>query len=769
MLRKKAGAISVLLCQFMFVFIATGLLRAQGTPGDYQRAQTFLPGNLRHSTYMADVTPHWIEKSDRFWYRKQGPKGAEFILVNAEKGTSSPAFDQAKLAQELSRAAKRQYQASELPFRTFEFVEEDKAIHFSIENDEWACQLAEYSCNREASLKKNPYETLSPDKRWAAYVKDHNLLLRNTSTGQVLQLTNDGIAGYDYAVPLPALGLLVRQGTEDAQQPAAVFWSPDSLKLVTYRMDSRNAGRFTSLQFVPPDQLRPKAFTYVYPLPGELLPQAEPVVFHIPSGKRIDVKSPPIEIPFQDGPEFAWFEDSKNFYYDDDARGYKGTELRIVDPSTGEQKVLVREQSDQYVDPGKIFYRFSRATGEIVWTSERDGWNHIYLYNQASGQLENQVTTGPWVVRRIEYVDEKNRRIYFLANGREKNEDPYQTHLYSVGFDGKGLTLLTPENADHTVSISSGGKFFVDTYSRPNLPSQSVLRRTTDGSEVRLLEKSEITSVISTGWKFPEPFQGKAGDGTTDLYGLIWKPTNFDPSKKYPVIEHVYTGPQGFFTPKTFVRALQGGEQSMAELGFIVVMIDGRGTAGRSREFHRFSYRNLGGAFADHVEMIKQMAGRFPYMDATRVGIYGNSAGGYGSTHAMLVFPDFYKVGVSSSGDHDARLDKAWWNELYQGYPVQDDYQKQSNVTMAGQLKGHLLLEHGDVDDNVHPVETMRMVDALIKANKNFDMLLVPNMYHGEGGNLYLVRRRWDYFVQYLLGVTPPQGLELKGGDPEAD
>jgi dipeptidyl aminopeptidase/acylaminoacyl peptidase len=295
-----------------------------------------------------------------------------------------------------------------------------------------------------------------------------------------------------------------------------------------------------------------------------------------------------------------------------------------------------------------------------------------------------------------------------------------------------------------------------------------VLRRTADGSEVRALEKSDINALTSMGWKVPEPFEGKAGDGTTDLYGLIWKPTDFDPSKKYPIIEHVYTGPQGFFTPKTFARALQGGEQSVAELGFIVVMIDGRGTAGRSREFHRFSYHNLGGSFADHVEMIKQMAARFPYMDATRVGIYGNSAGGYGATHAMLVFPDFYKVGVASSGDHDARLDKTWWNELYQGYPVQDDYAKQSNVTMAGQLKGHLLLEHGDVDDNVHPVETMRMVDALIKANKNFDMLLVPNMYHGEGGNLYLVRRRWDYFVQNLLGVTPPAGLELKG-DPRTE
>ena len=750
------------LWHFLVLLGATCLTMAQGTLGDYQRAQRFLPGNVRQLSYIAVVTPNWIEKTNRFWYLKSTAQGSQFILVDAENNTSGPAFDQAKLANALSAAAKRTVEATQLPFSTFEFADGGKSIHFAIENNPWICDLSNYSCSPQPDSKTNPYERLSPDKRWAAYVKDHNLFLRNTSTGQILQLTSDGVAGYDYAVPLPALGILVRQGSEDAKQPPAAFWSPDSLKLVTYRLDSRNAGHFTSIQFVPPDQLRPKAFTYVYPLPGESLPYAEPIVFHIPSGKRVDIKTAPIEIPFQDGPEFGWLDDSKTFYYDNDDRGFKAKELRVVDPSSGEQKTLIREQSDQYVDPGKTFYRFATSSQEIVWTSERDGWNHIYLYSQKSGQLINQLTKGPWVVERILHVDEKNRRIYFQANGREKNEDPYQAHLYSVAFDGSGLTALTSENADHSVSISPDGKYFVDNASRPDLPTQSVLRRASDGSEVRTLEKSDASQLTAAGWTFPQPFQGKAGDGTTDLYGLIWKPSNFDASKKYPVIEHVYTGPQGFFAPKTFARALQGGEQAMAELGFIVVMVDGRGTAGRSREFHRFSYHNLGGAFADHVAMIKQMAAKFPYMDANLVGIYGNSAGGYGSTHAMLVFPEFYKVGVSSSGDHDARLDKAWWNELYQGYPVQDDYNAQSNTTMAGQLKGHLLLEHGDIDDNVHPVETMRMVDALIKANKNFDMLFVPNMYHGEGGNLYLARRRWDYFVQYLLGVTPPVEMELK-------
>ena len=745
-----------------FFFLAVSpTVFGQGKLEDYQRAQEFLPGNIRHKIYIADVSPHWIEKTNRFWYRKDGLNGSEFVLVDAEQNTSGPAFDHARLAAALSHTAKEEYSASTLPFREIEFVENGKAIHFSIDAARWTCSLDTYDCQREAQSAQGTNEGLSPNKRWAAFVKDHNLYLRDLSTGTELQLTHDGTTAWDYATPLPSLRLMVDQGTQDVKQPAAVFWSPDSTKLLTYRIDSRNSGRFTSVQFVPPDQLRPKAYSYVYPLPGEVLAKATPIIFDVQSGKRIDVDSVSIELPFQDGPGFDWFPDSKSFHYDYDERGYKSKELRVVDAATGEQKVLVREQSDTYVDPGETSFQFIEGSREILWTSERDGWNHLYLYSK-TGQLENQVTQGSWVVRQVEHVDEKNRRIYFSASGREKNEDPYQTHLYSVGFDGKGLQLLSPESASHSISISPDSAFFVDSYSRPDLPGKSVLRRTKDGSDVRVLETSDINELTKTGWKPAEPFQGKGADNITDLYGLIWRPSNFDATQKYPVIEFVYTGPQSFFVPKDFGGSLR--LQSMAELGFVVVMVDGRGTTGRSRAFHQFSYRNLGGAFEDHVAMIKQMAARYPYMDVTRVGIYGTSAGGYGAAHAMLAFPEFYKVGVSTSGDHDARLDKAWWNELYQGYPVQDDYVAQSNVTMANRLQGHLLLEHGDIDDNVHPVETMRFVDALMKANKNFDMLFVPNMFHGESGEhaSYLVKRRWDYFVQNLLGVTPPLSFEVK-------
>jgi dipeptidyl aminopeptidase/acylaminoacyl peptidase len=438
-------------------------------------------------------------------------------------------------------------------------------------------------------------------------------------------------------------------------------------------------------------------------------------------------------------------------------------ELRVVDAATGDQKVLIREEDGRYIDPGENSFRFVPKNGGILWTSERDGWNHIYLYSD-KGQVEDQVTNGPWVVRRIEYIDAQNHQVYFLASGREKNEDPYETHLYRIGFDGTGLRLLTPENANHSVSVSPDGRYFVDNYSRPNLPGESVLRRAGDGTQVRVLEKTDVTALLKTGWKDPEPFRGKADDGKTDLYGVIVRPSNFDPAKKYPIVEYVYTGPQGFFVPKTFGAALR--LQSTAELGFVVVMVDGRGTTGRSRAFHEFSYHNMGNVFGDHVAMIKQMAAKYPYMDLTRVGIYGTSAGGYGSAHALLSFPDFYKVCVSTSGDHDARLDKAWWNEQYQGYPMGKDYVEQSNDTIAGQLKGHLLLIHGDIDNNVNPVETMRLVDALMSANKTFDMLFVPNMFHGDSGPHahYVTRRRWDYLVRYLLGVTPPQNFSIKEG-----
>src|SRR5262245_51473251 len=421
---------SIVIAVFAVACIGSFCGFAQGTLEDYQRSQRLLPVNLPNLVLTSDMTPNWIEKTNRFWYRKAVGRGSEFILVDADKNTTGPAFDQSRLAAALSGAARHEYRAVELPFVFFDFIEGGKAIRFQVQNVSWTCNLTEYQCQEEPATRDRTGESVSPNKRWAAYVKDHNLWLRNLSTGETVQLTNDGAPGWNYASPLPSLRVMVNQGTEEVTQAPAVFWAPDSSRLVTYRLDSRNAGHFTSLQFVPADQLRPKAFTYVYPLPGEVLAKAAPIIFEVPSGKRIEVKTSPLEIPFQGGPGFVWFQDSKRLRFNWTERGYKSIELRVVEAETGEQKTMVREHSDEYVDPGLTQFRFLDAGNEILCSSERDGWNHLYLFSQATAQLENQVTSGNWAVRRIEHVDEKNRRVYFMAGGREKNEDPYHTHLY---------------------------------------------------------------------------------------------------------------------------------------------------------------------------------------------------------------------------------------------------------------------------------------------------------------------------------------------------
>ena len=731
----------------------------------YRDAEKLLGGNLQRLISIADIRPDWIGHGDRFWYLQMMPRGHRFMLVDPAANTTQPAFDQARLAEALSSASGRRYEPDDLPFYRFAFSEDGGAIDFQVDDTRWTCDLSSYTCKHGAETAGR-YESLSPDGRWAAFVRDHNLYVRDVSTGTVVQLTRDGEPGWDYATPLPELRTLVQQKVsrgEDVEEQAAVFWSPDSRRLITYRLDSRNAGRFTSLQYVPPDQLRPRAYSYVYPLPGEVLATAVPTVFDLETQQRIDVRTPPLELQFQEGPEFEWLPDSRHFYYDYDERGETAIDLREVDATTGEQRTIVREVAAPYpyVDPGETMYRFTGDGQEVLWTSERSGWNQLYLYDAGTGQLVRPLTHGDWVVRQIVSVDTNAHQVYFLAGGVQPGMDPYYTQLYRVGLDGAGLKLLTPEDANHTASVSPDGKYFVDNSSTPGLPGESVLRRTSDGSAVRVLATTEDSALVQMGFQPPISFAGTAADGTTPLYGVIVRPTGFDPARKYPVLENLYTGPQGFFAPKTFGAAVR--LQSMAELGFVVVMVDGRGTTGRSRDFHDFSYHNMGNVFVDHVTMIKEMARRYPWMDSTRVGIYGTSAGGYGAAHAFLQFPDFYTVCVSTSGDHDPRLDKAWWNELYQGWPVGKDYAEQANQALADSLKGHLLLIHGDIDDNVNPAETMRLVDALMTADKSVDMLFVPNMLHGDTGPHahYVTARRWDYFVRYLLGETPPENFQI--------
>ncbi len=772
----------------IFVALLPVTARAQGTLADYQNAVKFLPGNLYRHFFPAQVQAHWVGKSDRFWYLRRNPRGNLFILVDASANTTGPAFDQGRLAQGLSRAAHRPVQAEHLPFFNFRYTKNEKSIQFNFNNAGWTCSLSTYECTQRGEfaelLHRSPYssptsprgmgreayENISPNGQWAAFIRDYNLYVRYVPTGTVVQLTHNGKPGDDYATWPPDLRTLVSQHVtngDHVKERPAVFWSPDSTRLITYRLDSRSAGRYSSIQFVPPGRLRPIAYNYVYPLPGEILPKAYPVIFDVQAGKRIGVKTPPLQIYPEGYPQrFEWLNNDHAFYIYE-SRGEKYFALREVDAKTGVQRTIYQENAKPYpyIDPGETMFRWVDGHREFLWTSEQSGWNQLYLYDTATGKLIDRVTQGDWVVRQIVSVDQRTHQVFFLAGGVDPKMDPYYTQLYRVNFDGTGMKLLTPGNANHTASVSPDGKYIVDNYSTPSVPGESVLQRVSDGSVVRVLERTDVTWLKQQGWVPPISFQGLAADGKTKLYGVIVRPTHFDPAKKYPILENIYTGTQGFFAPKTFGAALR--LQSMAEPGFVVVMLDGRGTTGRSRTFHDFSYHNMGNVFIDHVDMIKQMAAKYPWMDITRVGIYGTSAGGYGSAHAFLQFPNFYKVCVSTSGDHDPRLDKAWWNELYQGWPVGKDYVEQANETLALKLKGHpighLLLIHGDIDDNVNPTETMHLVNALMTANEPFRMLLVPNMYHGDSGPhaLYVGLRRWNFFVRHLLGVKPPRNFVI--------
>lgn len=760
---SKRGQVGIVLA-WVLLGSVPGRVYAQGTAEDYARAERFLPSNLDGLVLNERVTPNWIGRSDRFWYRRDLPDGEEFVVVDAARNTRRPAFDHARLAAGLASVLGREVQANRLPLERFEFTDDETAIEVWVDSARWRCSLATYECAAAEPRSEEPAGRRrmgrSPDGKWEVFVRDHNLYVRSTETGEEIQLTHDGERYYAYATPLPSPTAMIRQGTEEPVQPPAVSWSPDSKRFITYRLDARKAGRLSMVQHAPPDRVRPYFYTYVYPLPEDsVLPTAEPIIFEVGTWRRIPVQMEPIQLQYFGGPSVGtWFQDGQRLYVLVNDRGFTWREVREIDARTGAVRVLIREEGDPYVDTSSgAILRFLDQGEEILWGSERDGWMHLYLYDGRTGRLVRQVTKGEWVVRGIVHVDEKARVVYFTAGGREAGRDPYLVHLYRIGLDGRGLRLLTPEDAEHSVVFSPSGRYFVDTYSRPDLPPVSVLRRASDGALVRELERADIEPLLATGWKFPEPFRAKARDGKTDIYGIIWRPSTFDPSKTYPVVEQIYTGPQGFFVPKSFGRALRNSAQSIAELGFIVVQIDGLGTAGRSRAFHNFSYKNLGdGGIPDHIAALRQMAEKYPYMDLTRVGIYGHSAGGYDAAHAMLTHPEFYKVGVASAGNHDHRMDKAWWNTQWMGYPVGDHYREQSNVTLAHRLQGKLLLVHGDVDENVPVSATLQFVNALIEANKDFELLILPNQNHGFGDHPYFVRKRWDFFVKHLLGVEPP-------------
>jgi len=749
----------------------------QLTSEDYARAERFLPEKVQKLLFKMEVRPQWIGMTERFWYKLETQGGKEFIHVDPLKNSRSHAFDHHKLAAALSRATKTAYEACHLPFDMITFVEEDRAIQFQVDKTTWACDLETYECKKvEKKSAPRSDELCSHDGQWAVFVKDHNLYLRSLTSEEEISLTTDGVLHFDYAsYPESDTSWVTRKREGKKLLPEAV-WSPDSSKLITHRLDQRKVEPLYLLQHAPPDEAyRPVLHIYRYPFAGDKgLAVVEYVIFDIERQTQTWIKYEAQPIYCETPMAFErvwWSKDTKRIYFVFNERGDRAMRLCEAEVKTGETRVILEEHGITHIDLHPVLgarpnVRDLNGGKEIIWFSERDGWAHLYLCDGQTGSLKNRITSGAWAIREIKYMDETNRWVYFTAGGKERGRDPYYRHLYRAKLDGSKLELLTEEDADHQVTFSPSGLYFIDSYSRVDLPPVSVLR-SSEGKIIRVLEEADPQSLLEIGWKYPERFCVKARDGITDIYGVIYRPTTFDPNEKYPVIDAIYPGPQTTRTPKSFSSIFRFQDAALAELGFIVIAVDGLGTPFRSKAFHDFSYGNLGdtGGLADHIVAIRQLSHKYSYLDLSRVGIYGHSGGGYAAARAILTHPDFYKVAVSSAGNHDARGYVSDWLEKYQGLPEDKNYANQANVHLANNLKGKLLLACGDMDDNVHPAMTLQLVDALIKANKDFDFLLLPNSNHSfRPHREYFFRKRWDYFVRHLLGMEPPKEYRITKG-----
>ena len=729
------------------------LVHGQDIREDYARAER-LRERTQNKVFRDRITPRWSPNNDRFWYRLDLPGGTrEFIGIDAVKGGRAPAFDHIKLAASLSKAAGAVFTADHLPFE-FVVIEDDGKIRFDANDKGWTYDPTADVVS-PGEIPKRPAEETppprgrgefrprqgtrrssdSPDGKFTVVIKDHDLYLRDKESKDEVLLGEDGSEGDSYDGP--------------------VYWSPDSKKLVAMRTKKGDERKVFLVESSPKDQLQPKLSSYNYLKPGDQVAISKPHLFDVEAKKAIPVLDSLFENPYAIE-EVRWAPDSSRFTFLFNQRGHQVFRLIAVDASSGEARTLIEEKFATFVDySNKTYVQFFDKTGEILWMSERDGWNHLYLFDSSTGALKNRITSGDWLVRGVDRVDEESRQIWFRALGILPEQDPYHVHFGRVNLDGTGLVRMTEGDGNHSIRYSPDRRFYLDTYSRVDLAPVTELRKAEDGKLVVGLEQGDDSALRSEGWAVPERFVAKARDGKTDIHGVIFRPTNLDPSKKYPVIEQIYAGPQGAFVPKTFMALHR--TQTLAELGFIVVQIDGMGTNWRSKAFHDVCSKNLGDAgFPDRILWMKAASAKYPYLDLTRVGLYGGSAGGQNALGGMLFHGDFYKAAVADCGCHDNRMDKIWWNEAWMGWPIGPHYAEQSNVTNAHKLTGALLLTVGELDHNVDPASTMQVVNALIKANKDFELIVFPGADHGAGGSPYGERRKRDFFVRHLRGVEPP-------------
>ena len=740
-----------------------------GVRADYDRASS-LRDRVNGQAVDVIADNAWIEGTTKLWYRKSVTGGSAFVLVDAAAGTKAPAFDHARLATALSTVTGNTYTAVTLPFTTLQFVDDQQTIEFVVGGgpgggaaaaaggNRWRCTLSAYDCTRvtgapgadagparggaQGRAGGAPGVTAAaeqtrraPDGSAEAAIRNFNVWVRQLPSGEFSPLSTDGSEGNGYTL-------------------TSLRWSPDSTKIVVFKRRPGYNRQVHYIESSPSDQVQPKHSSVMYRKPGDEMDYDLPVVFNLATNARHDGDATRFPNPYANS-RLAWREDSRAVTFEYNQRGHQVYRVLELDATTGRTRTIIEETSKTFVEYSGKRIREDVADGrEVIWASERDGWSHLYLYDGATGQVKNQITRGEWVIRGVDHVDAQVRQIWFRASGMTPSQDPYFVHAYRINFDGTGLTALTTADGTHTVTYSPDRQFYMDSWSRVDLAPVAQLRRTSDQSVVLDLETGDMAALLKTGWSAPDVFVSKARDGKTDIWGIIIKPTNFDPSKTYPVIENIYAGPQGSFVPKTFSTQL--GMQAQAELGFIVVQIDGLGTSNRSKAFHDVAWKNLGDAgFPDRIIWHKAVAAKYRWYDATRVGIYGTSAGGQNATGALLFHPEFYDVAVSSVGCHDNRMDKIWWNEQWMGWPIGPEYSASSNVDHAKNLQGRMMLVVGEMDTNVDPASTMQVVNALIRANKDFDLLVIPGAGHGTGG-AYGERRRFDFFVKHLRGVDPP-------------
>jgi dipeptidyl aminopeptidase/acylaminoacyl peptidase len=731
----------------------------QLTTDDYKKAEQQLSSYTSKLVTGTVDYPVWSENGTLV-YRSQTEHGNQFFKVDIKKNKKSLAFDHKKLADSLARITESEVDHDKLPFYQVTFSSATD-IKISVKGKSYQCDLTSYLCQLDKFTKKRN-ENLSPNGKRAVFIRDHNLWLRDLASNEESQLTTDGIKDFGYATN--------NAGWVRRDSPV-VTWAPDSTKLTTFKHDGREVG---DMGIVSTAVGHPDIDVWKYPLPGdEHIFAIHRVVINVETKKATFLDMTPDahrstitdHVAGRNGEllDIDWAADSKTFAFVSSTRDHKTATLKIADAKTGKVKTVMAETQKSFFESGVggISWKYLEKTNEAIWFSQRSNWGHLYLVDLTTGKIKQQITQGDWTVIELLNVDETTGKLIFTGAGKE-GSDPYYHYLYSVNKDGSDLTLLTPEKKHHRITLNKAGTHFLDRTATPTTAEVSIVRSVSNAKEFTI-ENMDISKLKASGWKAPVEFIVKDRNGENDIYGLMYKPTNFDASKSYPVVNYLYPGPQVGSIRGRHFRSSRGDNQAIAELGFIVIEIDALGTPGRSKAFHEFYYGNMGDSgIPDQVSAIQQLAKRHSWIDATRVGIWGHSGGGFASTRALLTFPDFYSVAVSQAGNHDNRNYADEWGEKYHGMEVKNEdgtsnYDSQANQLSVEGLKGKLLIAHGTTDTNVPPYNTLIVVEALIKANKDFDMLMLPNRGHGFAREPYMMRKRWDYFVEHLMGATPPK------------